>query len=127
MSKAFGSLEVTGIRALHDWVLVSEMNFKERTTSSGIILHADDGTTAGIRPRWGEVYAVGPEQQHVKVGQWICVAHGRWTRGVRIKDTTGEHTIRRVDPEDILLVSDESPGADDTMSVAVQAQTRDRF
>lgn len=124
---AFDPIKVGSLRALHDWVLVTEMNFRERTTSSGIILHADDGTTAGIRPRWGQVYAVGPEQVDVQVGQWICVAHGRWTRGVRIEDQSGERTIRRVDPEDILLVSDEPPGADDTMSAAVQAQAQDRF
>lgn len=124
---AFDPIKVGSLRALHDWVLVTEMNFRERTTSSGIILHADDGTTAGIRPRWGQVYAVGPEQVDVQVGQWICVAHGRWTRGVRIEDQSGERTIRRVDPEDILLVSDEPPGADDTMSDAVQAQAQGRF
>lgn len=124
---AFDPVEISGLRALHDWVLVSEMNFRDRVTSSGIILHADDGTTAGIRPRWGQIYAVGPAQLHVKTGQWVCVAHGRWTRGVRIEDANGSKTIRRVDPEDILLVSDEPPGTDDTMSSAVQAQARDRF
>lgn len=127
MNFAFGTVKIDGLRALHDWILVSEMNFRERITSSGIILHADDGTTAGIRPRWGQVYATGPEQQDVTVGQWICVAHGRWTRGIKIEDSQGEHTIRRIDPEDILLVSDEPPGTDDTMSDAVQAQARNRF
>lgn len=123
----FNPVEIRELRALHDWVLVTEMNFRERTTSSGIILHADDGTTAGIRPRWGQIYAVGPNQKDVRVGQWACVAHGRWTRGIDIEDTQGRKTIRRVDPEDILLVSDEPPGADDTMSAAVQAQAHDRF
>lgn len=127
MTSVFDPVKVTTLRALHDWVLVTEMNFRERTTTSGIILHADDGTTAGIRPRWGQVYAIGPDQSDVRPGQWVCVAHGRWTRGVRIEDATGQQTIRRVDPEDILLVSDEPPGADDTMSAAVQAQAHDRF
>lgn len=120
-------VKIRDLRALHNWVLVTEMNFRERTTSSGIILHSDNGTTAGIRPRWGQVYRVGPDQQDVHQGQWVCVAHGRWTRGIDIEDADGTRTIRRVDPEDILLVSDESPGADDTMSDAVQAQARDRF
>ena len=124
---AFDPVKVTQLRPLHDWVLVAEMNFQERLTSSGIILHSDDGTTAGIRPRWGQIHSVGPEQEQVRVGQWVCVAHGRWTRGVRIEDAQGEHTIRRVDPADILLVSDELPGTDDTMSEAIQAQPRDRF
>lgn len=123
----FDPVKINDLRALHDWVLVTEMNFRERTTSTGIILHADDGTTAGIRPRWGQIYRVGPDQTDVKQGQWVCVAHGRWTRGIEIEDAQGRHTIRRVDPEDILLVSDEPPGTDDTMSDAVQAQARDRF
>lgn len=123
----FDPVKINDLRALHDWVLVTEMNFRERTTSSGIILHADDGTTAGIRPRWGQVYRVGPDQTDVSEGQWVCVAHGRWTRGIDIEDTQGRKTIRRVDPEDILLVSDEPPGADDTLSDAVQAQAHDRF
>lgn len=127
MTTSFSPIKISSLRALHDWVLVTEMNFSERVTSSGIILHADDGTTAGIRPRWGQIYAVGPDQKDVHVGQWVCVAHGRWTRGVQIEDQNGDKTIRRVDPEDILLVSDEPPGTDDTMSDAVQAQARDRF
>ena len=57
----------------------------------------------------------------------VCVAHGRWTRGIEIEDADGKRTIRRVDPDDILLVSDEPPGADDTLSAAVQAQAHDRF
>ena len=106
------------LRALHDHVIVSEMTFDQRITQGGLILLNDNGTTLGIRPRWGQVYAVGPEQKDVQVGQWICVAHGRWTRGLDIEDETGLRTIRRIDPEDILLISDTQP-QDDTMSTAV--------
>jgi co-chaperonin GroES (HSP10) len=114
------------LRALHDHVIVSEMTFDQRITSGGLILLNDNGTTLGIRPRWGQVYAVGSEQQDVQVGQWICVAHGRWTRGLDIEDESGLRTIRRIDPEDILLISDTQP-QDDTMSTAVHVskQTRD--
>ena len=106
------------LRALHDHVIVSEMTFDQRITSGGLILLNDNGTTLGIRPRWGQVYAVGSEQKDVQVGQWICVAHGRWTRGLDIEDETGLRTIRRIDPEDILLISDTQP-QDDTISTAV--------
>ena len=106
------------LRALHDHVIVSEMTFDQRITSGGLILLNDNGTTLGIRPRWGQVYAVGSEQKDVQVGQWICVAHGRWTRGLEIEDELGPRTIRRIDPEDILLISDAQP-QDDTMSTAV--------
>jgi hypothetical protein len=106
------------LKLIRDWVVVSEMAFDQRTTSSGLILLNDNGTGLGIRPRWGCVYATGPDQHDVQVGQWICVAHGRWTRGVEVEDESGETTLRKIDPADILLVSDSQPN-DDTMSDAV--------
>lgn len=118
------------IQALHDNILVADMEFDTRITQSGLILANDNGTTLGIRPRWGRVYAVGPKQTEFKVGQWIMVAHGRWTRGIDIEDGTAEHkrTIRKIDPKDILLVSDRKDRPqDDTMSTAVHVpkQTRE--
>nr|NDG05726.1 hypothetical protein [Oxalobacteraceae bacterium] len=125
MKSAFAPHEFGQFRTLHDWVVVQDMNFKTRTTSSGIILHSDNGTGLGIRPRWGRVYAIGPEQKDVTVGQWICVAHGRWTRGVNVMIDGQETSIRKVDPKDILLISDEEP-QDDTMSTAVHVPKPDR-
>ena len=110
---------VSRLRALADSVIVTDMMFDQRQLSSGIILPSDDGKSSGIRPRWGRVYAVGPDHRDVRPGQWICVAHGRWTRGVEIEDDQGPQTIRKIDPRDILLVSDQQPDIDDTMSDAV--------
>jgi co-chaperonin GroES (HSP10) len=118
--------KVKNLRALNDHVLVADMNFGARTTSSGIHLLDDDMRTAGVRPRWAQVYAVGPEQQDIAVGKWVLVSHGRWTRGVKIEDTTGEVTIRRIDPADVLLISDEEP-ADDTLSSAILKDKADRW
>jgi co-chaperonin GroES (HSP10) len=116
-------LEGKTLRALHDHVLVEDMNFRDRQLSSGILLPADNGKSSGIRPRWGRVYAVGSQHRDVTVGQWICVAHGRWTRGIEIQDHLGLRTIRRIDPNDILLVSDHEP-QDDTMSDAISVPER---
>jgi co-chaperonin GroES (HSP10) len=116
---AFAPHRIHKIKALRDNVIVADMEFKGRTLSSGIILPSDNGKSDGIRPRWGQVYEVGPEQRDVRPGQWICVAHGRWTRGLDIEDDQGKRTIRKVDPKDILLVADEHPGSDDTISSAV--------
>jgi hypothetical protein len=123
---AYAPHKVMELRALQDSILVTDMQFKERKLNSGIVLLNDNGTTAGIRPRWGRIYAVGPRQTEFKVGQWICVAHGRWTRGVEIENPDGQiTTIRKIDPKDILLVSDEQP-SDDTMSDAVQVTAQKR-
>jgi len=123
----FKPIKIKSIRALDDHVLVADMNFKERITTSGILLLNDDGRTAGIRPRWAKVYATGPDQEDIKIGQWILVAHGRWTRGVKIEDKDGEHVIRRIDPNDILLLSDEEPTGDDTISSAELVDSKDRW
>jgi len=113
------------LRALKQDVIVADMAFDVRITQSGLILPNDNGTGMGIRPRWGQVYAVGPEQQDVAVGQWVCVAHGRWTRGIDIEDEMGKRAIRKIDPKDILLISDsETCPQDDTMSDAVHVQSK---
>ena len=100
------------------------MAFKERKLASGIILLDDDGKGYGIRPRWGKVYAIGPDQKDVTQGQWIMVDHGRWTRGVKIADGNDETVIRKVDNKDILLVSDEDPGSDDSIADAIDIYQR---
>lgn len=100
--------KIKSIRALSDHVLCTDLNFGEKKLASGIILPDSDGKLSGVHPRWGRVYAVGKEQKDVKVGQYVLVKHGRWTRGVDIEDDQGEiKTLRRVDNNDILLVSNE--------------------
>jgi len=112
---SYSPTEVKKIIPLRDTIIVSEMAFDERITRSGVILLNDDMKNSGIRPRWGKVFAIGPEQQEIKIGQWICVAHGRWTRGVTIDSGEGQQVIRKVDNDDILLVSDIRPN-DETIS-----------
>jgi co-chaperonin GroES (HSP10) len=111
------------LRPLRDTVIVGDMNFEERLSNGGIVLVKDNGKSSGIRPRWGRVYAVGPDQTDIKVGTWICVEHGRWTRGIEIEDETGKQTLRRVDPKDIMMESDEEP-QDVTFSEAIHVEAK---
>lgn len=98
------------LKPLRDNVLVTDMSFEEQTTASGIIIQSDDGKSHGVKPRWCRVWAIGPEQDDVKVGDWVYVEHGRWTRGVKVEDDNGnEIVIRRVDTNSILLQSNERP------------------
>ena len=102
----FDYTDVKDLQVLRDFVLVRDMNFDARTTSSGIVLLRDDGKSQGIRPRWAQVFRVGPDNQTVKEGQWVLVEHGRWTRGLKVRVDGEEMTIRKVDPEAIIFVSD---------------------
>ena len=123
---SFEYTEIKDITALKDHVIVRDMNFAGRKLSSGILLLSDDLKTSGIRPRWAQVYRVGPEQIDVVPDQWVLIEHGRWTRGAKISIKGEEITIRRVDPENIIFVSDEEPTADDSLSTAVAAQAKTR-
>lgn len=114
--------KVNGLIALKDHVIVSHMDFSGRKLASGVILLGDDGKTDGIRPRWGKVYAVGPNQKDVKVGQWIMLEHGRWTRGFKVEIDGEELVLRRADIKSIIFVSDKEPENVDTISTAVDAQ-----
>jgi len=97
------------IKPLKKRVLVSNMHFGLRKTKSGVILPDDDGTAAGTKPRWAQVYAVGPQQQDVEVGKWVLIAHGRWTRGIILDQDDKDMDLRMVDENDILLITDVEP------------------
>jgi len=97
------------ITPLKKRVLVSDMHFGETKTAGGIILTDDDGTESGIHPRWAKVYAVGKEQDDVQLGQWLLIAHGRWSRALKVKKDGVELEVRMIDENDILLVSDNEP------------------
>jgi len=97
---------------LRDKVIVYNMHFGEQRSSGGIVILGDDGKDRGIYPRWGQVYAVGPEHnEEFTVGDWILVEHGRWTRGIEYSenDDLEPITIRMVDNNCILMWSKEKP------------------
>ena len=114
-SKGFGSHGGKQYTVDHDItplkkrVLVSDMHFGETRSKGGIILVDDDGSESGIHPRWAKVYAIGNKQEDVKVGQWILVSHGRWSRALKVKKDGIELEVRMIDENDILLLSDEEP------------------
>jgi len=114
---AFSPTKVDSLRFMHDHIIVSDMHFDERISKGGIVLLDDDKKSAGIRPRWAKIYGLGPEVKdpELQIGKYILISHGRWTRGITVETPLGKQTLRKVDPNDILLVSD-VPMEDETMS-----------
>ena len=102
---------------IRDHVLVSDMDFGEQVTASGIVIKSDNGKSSGVKPRWGRVWAVGPEQKDVTVGEWICIEHGRWTRTIELEQDDGNIIeLRRVETNAIMMSADERPGDVDIRS-----------
>ena len=95
------------IKALRGRVLVTDLEFGERKIGN-IVLADDNRKSAGVRARWGKVYSVGDGVTEVKEGEFVLVAHGRWTRGMDIPQDDGD-TIKvwQVEyPEGVLAASD---------------------
>jgi co-chaperonin GroES (HSP10) len=109
MGKVIGKL-----RPLRDKIIVHNMHFGEQRSSGGIVILGDDGKDRGIYPRWGQVYAVGPDHnEEFTVGDWVLVEHGRWTRGIEYTEDVEQEpkTIRMVDNNCILMWANEKPEA----------------
>jgi hypothetical protein len=79
-------------------------------TAGGIVINSDDGKAHGVKPRWAKVYKVGEDCEiDVKVGQWILIEHGRWTRKIKIDDGEGEKEFQKVEVKSVIAVADERP------------------
>lgn len=104
-------MKVTGkIIPLHGNVLISNMEFGMQKSSAGILINSNDGKASGIHPRWGKVWAVGPEQTDVSVDEWILIEHGRWTRTIEFEIEDGTVVeLRMVDTKAILASADQKP------------------
>jgi len=101
------------IRPLRDKVIVTDMNFDAETTKGGIVLLGDDGKSSGLHPRWCRVLFVGDEQKDIKVGQWLLMQHGRWTRAHKYENENGDEiVIHMIDNNGILCLQDEKPEED---------------
>jgi co-chaperonin GroES (HSP10) len=95
------------LRPLRDGVILTNLERGQRMSAGGIVIPDDDGKDTGIRARWGQVYAVGPEQKDVKVGEWVLMQHGRWTTGADVK-LKGKDAFRfwKADPKGMLGISE---------------------
>lgn len=100
------------LNPLHDKVFVSGMEFGEQQTAGGLVVLSDNAKSSGVRPRWGKVFAIGPEQKTVKVDEWVLVDHGRWTRTIEYETETGEIIELRMIDNDAMMVSADEPATD---------------
>ena len=98
------------IKPLGAKIFVSDMEFGSQKTTSGLYIPSANGKVDGITPRWGRVWAIGPDQKDVQIGEWVLVEHGRWTRTVEVKQEDGSILeVRMVEAAAIMMSSDEEP------------------
>lgn len=98
------------LRPLSGKVFVRDIQKGERMIGSIVLLN-DDGKNEGVRSRWAEVYSIANDVNHLNVGDYVLLKHGRWTRGIKVEDEDGDDlTVYMVDfPEAVLLVADAIP------------------
>lgn len=89
--------------------MVHNMSRGEQQTTGGIILRNDEGKSEGIHNRWAQVFSVGEGVTDIKVGEWILIEHGRWSRGIQVKN----ELLYLVDyPTGVLVASEDKPNTD---------------
>lgn len=104
-----GRMDKVKLKPLHDTILIHNLERGGRALASGIVLLNDDGKEHGVRSRWAQVYAKGPDINFVEEGDWVLIEHGRWSRGLEVEEGL---TVYKVDNESILATSDEEPNND---------------
>ena len=99
------------IKAYKDNILATEGDFGDQVTGAGIIIKSSIGKEEGTVPRWFKVFDVGPEIDWLTPGQWVYVAYGRWTEGIKIPDERLEpdQKLWKLDPAGCLATADEKP------------------
>lgn len=109
------------IRPLQNRVLAELMGLEQRVTSSGIIIQSENGKDRGIRPRWARVRLVGEDIDWVKPGQYVLVAHGRWSRQFNCEHNGEKMKLVHLDNNECLIVTDELPD-DDYVGVGIDTK-----
>jgi len=79
-----------------------------KKSKSGLLIADKDMDTNSIRPRWFKTYAVGEEIDWVKPEQYLLVAHGRWSNGIKAFENSDEK-LYLLDNKECLMISDEKP------------------
>lgn len=98
------------VKAFGDRILaiMAEKPAGYKKSKSGLLIADKDMDASGIKNRWFEVYAVGEEIDWVKPGQYLLVAHGRWSNGIKAFDDSDEK-LYLLDNKECLMISDERP------------------
>ena len=103
-------IKADGFRPLHENVFVTDLDNGLHITKGGIIRPDDNMQAQGIRPRWGRVWAIGPEVEDLEVDEWIYDEHARWTNAIDLRMPEGTVRVWRVEyPKSVLLASKEDP------------------
>ena len=93
-----------------DKVFVKNLDHGPQVTAAGVIIPDDNMTNRGIRARWGQVWAIGPDVKDLDVGQWILIEHGRWTERMTIETEQETVEVWQVEyPKSVLMSSDQKP------------------
>ena len=112
---------MTMIRPLRERVLAELLGLDTRVTASGIIIQSENGKDRGIRPRWAHVKLVGEGIDWVQPGQYVLVAHGRWSRQFECEHNGEKLKLVHLDNKECLIVSDELP-EDDYIGVGIDTK-----
>ena len=97
------------VKPLRERILAELLGLGERVTASGIVVQSENGKERGIRPRWAKIHLVGEGIDWVSPGQYVLVAHGRWSNQFEVEHLGQKLKLVLLDNKEILAVTDDEP------------------
>lgn len=71
-------------------IVICNLEKGDLRSAGGLIIQDDNMKDRGIRPRWAQVYRVGPEvHDDIQEGDWILLTHGHWTHIFEHQEPSG--------------------------------------
>lgn len=95
------------IKAFGDRVLatMAQKPSGYKKSKSGLLIADKDMEASGIKPRWFKIVSVGEKIDWLSDGDYVLVAHGRWSNGVDIDN----EKVYLLDNNEILMLSSGKP------------------
>ncbi len=69
----------------------------------------ENGKDSGIRPRWAKVHYIGAGVTDVTVGDYVLVAHGRWSREFEVEHEGQQVKMVMLDNKEVMAIHDGEP------------------
>lgn len=94
------------IRPLRERVIAELKGLGGRYTAAGVFIPDENRKDSGIRARWALVHYTGEGQNDVRVGEYVLVAHGRWSREFDVEHEGRQVKMVMIDTKEMLAVYD---------------------
>lgn len=97
------------IRPLRERVIAELKGLGGRYTAGGLFIPDENRKDSGIRARWAQVHYIGEGVRDVRIGDYVLVSHGRWSREFEVDHEGQQVKMVMLDNKEILAIHTGTP------------------